>query len=164
MNDHASANGNLERPDGSAVAQAAFNAAWDLRTEWRRKRQICAADYAARLGVEVFAWPEVQYALAVSERIARQEAGELPSELVPEWLRANLTDRVSAYSRLLKLLGTGPDGRPQGPPSQPDTYPYLFPSSSGSGELGRLGDFRVIREIGRGGMGVVFEVEAKNLC
>jgi urea transport system substrate-binding protein len=51
-------------------------------------------------------------------------------------------------------------------PAKPDTatreLPFLDPPR-GPDEIGRLGDFRVIRVLGKGGMGIVFEAEDTHL-
>jgi urea transport system substrate-binding protein len=44
----------------------------------------------------------------------------------------------------------------------PEAYPFLSPPP-GPGELGRLGDYRVLRLLGVGGMGYVFEAEERTL-
>jgi eukaryotic-like serine/threonine-protein kinase len=43
-------------------------------------------------------------------------------------------------------------------PSDPETFPFLRPPAA-SDEIGRLGDYRVRRVLGRGGMSVVFQAE-----
>ena len=144
-------------PDAS-VDQAAFNAAWDLRTLWQRGQRIRPAEYRDRLGAAVFAWPEVLYALASAEQRACLEAGEPPSTADDGWLREALPGRSGIYSRLLESLASDPADRADAPTEPTRPYPYLSPSAV-PGELGRLGHFRVIREIGRGGMGVVFKAE-----
>ena len=53
-------------------------------------------------------------------------------------------------------------GEASGPRTEEDVCAFLAPARE-PGELGRLGDFRVLRVLGRGGMGVVFEAEDPRL-
>lgn len=48
------------------------------------------------------------------------------------------------------------------PKIEVEPFPFLSPPQS-VGELGRLGEYRVLRMLGRGGMGVVFEAEEQAL-
>src|SRR6516164_5956089 len=43
------------------------------------------------------------------------------------------------------------------------TEEHGTPATPAGGELGRLGDYRLLREIGRGGMGIVYEAEQMTL-
>jgi serine/threonine protein kinase len=67
-------------------------------------------------------------------------------------LASDLADFFASEQQLRDLLGLG---------AAPAVSPP--PAASPAGELGRLGDFRLLRELGRGGMGIVYEAEQISL-
>src|SRR5262245_28903288 len=75
----------------------------------------------------------------------------VPDGPVPECRRPTPSD---ALRRVMEDLRTAPPSAAS--PVAGDVFPFLRPSDR-PGFLGRLGAYEVRREIGRGGMGVVFE-------
>jgi serine/threonine protein kinase/Flp pilus assembly protein TadD len=95
------------------------------------------------------------FADLVEELTARLQAGEAVD---PEALRRDHPDHADRLEQLLPALRLLVDVSR----SRPDGLLALSPADSDP-LAGTLGDFRLIREVGRGGMGVVYEAEQISL-
>jgi len=93
--------------------------------------------------------------ILAEEFIARHRAGEHPS--LDEFIarRPDLADDIrDLFPGLVLMEGVRPDrGDVTGP----------FEAGGAAPPLRRLGDYRILREVGRGGMGVVYEAEQESL-
>jgi serine/threonine protein kinase/Tfp pilus assembly protein PilF len=88
------------------------------------------------------------------EFVSRWRAGERPS--LDEFIarRPDLADDIrDLFPGLVVMEGVRPDRADTTGPFAPGPAPTLK----------RLGDFRILREVGRGGMGVVYEAEQESL-
>jgi eukaryotic-like serine/threonine-protein kinase len=95
---------------------------------------------------------EERVAEVVDEFMARVGRGERPD--VDEYVRRHpeLADVLRQVLPAVQLIRPGGGGGPPSPPG-PDA-PLVG---------GELGDFRIVREVGRGGMGIVYEAEQVSL-
>jgi eukaryotic-like serine/threonine-protein kinase len=91
------------------------------------------------------------------EFVARQRRGEHPD-------LAEYTDRYPQYAEAIRDLFPALVLIEQVKPSAGEpTGTHTAEAAADGRRLERLGDFRILREVGRGGMGVVYEAEQESL-
>ncbi len=101
--------------------------------------------------------PDVQLEQLAAEFVQRHRRGECPSlgEYTARYpaLAADIRDLFPALVQIENLK-----------PVTNVTGPFeLRPDASVHGPLERLGDYRIVQEVGRGGMGIVYEAEQESL-
>jgi serine/threonine protein kinase/WD40 repeat protein/tetratricopeptide (TPR) repeat protein len=95
--------------------------------------------------------------LLAEEFVARRRRGEKPT--IPEYA-ARYPDLAKEIRELFPALLMVED---LGDESLPVTGPHIASAGAAVAELKQLGDYRILREVGRGGMGVVYEAEQQAL-
>jgi WD40 repeat protein/serine/threonine protein kinase len=107
---------------------------------------------------DVAAGADHDLALLLERVTARLHAGEAVDEHALAAAHPEHVDRLRDLLPSLRLLA---DASPRGADGQDRPAAPLSPADVLSGEP--LGDFRLLREVGRGGMGVVYEAEQRSL-
>ncbi len=110
--------------------------------------------------------PETASSCPGPEKLADLEANALPEAEAAE-VRLHVSGCPNCQARLARSETLGPRRDPpssdtvawEGRRSDAEPRPAFLRPPAGPDELGRLGDYRVLRRIGGGGMGLVFEAE-----
>src|SRR5207248_8404926 len=96
------------------------------------------------------------------EAVQAQRKNSGPEEQAIERLVERLRSRGPAPSATELGLTPNPDNADTAAEARADSYDFLAPPRH-PGELGWLGPYRVLRVLGSGGMGIVFEAEDPQL-
>jgi hypothetical protein len=140
------------------------------RKHWQRGNRFLVENYLPHLP-SLRQDREAVLDLICAEMHMREELGENPqadeyarrfpdlAEQVHSRISAGQT-HSSAVARTTSDVGQPADGKQS--IAQPVAFPFLGPPQE-AGELGRLGGYRVLSLIGRGGMGMVFRAEDPGL-
>src|SRR5262245_58579533 len=89
-------------------------------------------------------------------RALARGSGPAPDSAVKSHLASCTQCQAALRSLSASAARTSSNGRPPSPAAS--TYPFLLPAARPD-EIGRLGTYRVLRLLGQGGMGFVFEAE-----
>src|SRR5689334_20012172 len=104
----------------------------------------------------------LEYCPRCQDVVRRLGSDDSLHEALPAARRAELPRGEVVEGLMRRLCRLGPPAAPEPtPPPAGDTselYPFLAPPQ-GPHEMGRLGGYRVLRLLGSGGMGIVFEAE-----
>jgi WD40 repeat protein/serine/threonine protein kinase len=100
---------------------------------------------------------DARLAELIDELTARLQAGEPLDLEACRREHPEHAERLDLLLPALRMLAEASAARPQG------ANAGLAGDAAGAPRLGELGDFRLVREVGRGGMGVVYEAEQISL-
>src|SRR6266487_4284376 len=133
-----------------------------LPSETDREQRLNAVLLAYVEAVEAGHSPDRQLLLALYPDLASELSEFFEGRDQVEDMSAPIRDfSRSGLVRAALQISKAP--QPRSSPLTTHHSPLTSSSSSPSSELGQLGDYQLIREIGRGGMGIVYEAHQISL-